>query len=201
MSDEYGYIYCFSNPCMPGIVKIGMTDRTPEARLSEANASDTWRPPTPYKIEFAKKVLDASVKEKILHTLLEEYTDRINSRREFFRVSPEKVRIFVDLMDGEMWVETQEEVRPIVVKRGRDMAKCFTSGQRIRHTISDSTRIGIYDSSKDGIVYDGTLLSIYKFASNHYAAERPDRTSEVNGWKECEYEVDGNWVSTFTLPG
>ena len=113
MSDEYGYIYCFSNPSMPGIVKIGMTERIPEDRLSEANASDTWRPPTPYKIEFAKKVLDASRKEKILHTLLEEYTDRINSRREFFRVSPEKVRNFFDLMDGEMCVEDEEDISSV----------------------------------------------------------------------------------------
>ena len=80
-----GYIYCFSNPCMPGILKVGMTERTPVIRLGEANASDTWRPPTPYKIEFSKKVSDASGKEKTLHTLLEQYTERINPRREFFR--------------------------------------------------------------------------------------------------------------------
>jgi hypothetical protein len=59
-----GYIYCFSNPSMPAILKVGMTERTPIIRLGEANASDTWRPPTPYKIEFAKKVSDASGKEK-----------------------------------------------------------------------------------------------------------------------------------------
>jgi len=39
-----GYIYCFSNPSMPGILKVGMTERTPVTRLGEANASDTWRP-------------------------------------------------------------------------------------------------------------------------------------------------------------
>ena len=89
-----GYIYCFSNPSMPGILKVGMTERTPEARLSEANASDTWRPPTPYKIEFAKKVSNPSQKEKTLHTLLEQYTDRIHPRREFFRVSQKEVLKF-----------------------------------------------------------------------------------------------------------
>ncbi len=53
-----GYIYCFSNPSMPGILKVGMTERTPEIRLFEANCPDTWRPPTPYKIVVAKKVLN-----------------------------------------------------------------------------------------------------------------------------------------------
>jgi hypothetical protein len=220
-----GYIYCFSNSSMPGILKVGMTERTPEVRLSEANASDTWRPPTPYKIEFAKKVSNPSLKEKTLHTLLEQYTDRIHPRREFFRVSQEEVRKFFDLMDGEMWVETCEEqeqeqgedeleveedtssesaprVNATGAKGCREMAKCFTNGQRIRHIIGiNKSWIGTYDSSKNGILYDRNILSIYKFASNHYASERPDRTSEVNGWKECECEVNGKWISTYSLPG
>jgi len=101
MSD--GYVYCFSNESMPGILKIGMTERTPDARLAEANSSDTWRPPTPYKIEFAKKVIHPKEKETILHTLLSKYTDRINPKREFFRVSSHEVKIFFDLMDGKWW--------------------------------------------------------------------------------------------------
>ena len=215
-----GYIYCFSNPSMPGILKVGMTDRTPVIRLGEANASDTWRPPTPYKIEFAKKVSDASGKEKTLHTLLEQYTERINSRREFFRVSTEEVCKFFDLMDGEMWSETRIEeeeeeeeeeetssesaprLKPTGVKGCRDMAKCFTNGQRIRHTIGiNKTWTGTYDSSKNKILYDGKTLSLNKFAESHYESERPDRTSNVNAWKECECEVDEKWISTYTLPG
>jgi hypothetical protein len=104
-----GYIYCFSNPSMPGILKIGMTERTPKIRLDEANASDTWRPPTSYQIEFAKKVCNASSKERTLHILLEQYTNRINPRREFFRVSPEEVLKFFDLIDGEDWDVIKEE--------------------------------------------------------------------------------------------
>jgi hypothetical protein len=40
-----GYIYCFSNPTLAEIYKIGYTTRTPLERLQEANASDTWRLP------------------------------------------------------------------------------------------------------------------------------------------------------------
>jgi len=207
---------------MPGILKVGMTERTPEARLSEANASDTWRPPTPYKVEFAKKVSNASQKEKILHTLLEQYTDRIHPRREFFRVSPEEVRKFFDLMDGEMWAETSKEeeeeeeeeeedtssesaprVKATGVKGCRDMSKCFTNGQRIRHTIGiNKTWIGTYDSSKNGIVCDGKFYkSLSGFAETHYSIDRTDRCKEANGWKECECEVNGKWISTYSLPG
>ena len=99
-----GYIYCFSTPSMPDYVKIGMTKRTPEDRLKEANAPDTWRPQIQYKIEFAKKVPDALGKEKALHKLLEE--QRIEDGREFFRISPEYARKLFDLIDGEIWNET-----------------------------------------------------------------------------------------------
>ena len=105
-----GYLYCFSNPSMPGILKVGMTERTPEIRLNEANSSDTWRPPTPYKLEFAKKVLNPKQKETTLHNLLTQYTLRINPKREFFLVSTEEVKAFFDLIDGDLWVkETEEE--------------------------------------------------------------------------------------------
>ena len=49
-----GYIYCFSNKSMQGIYKIGMTKRTVQIRLAEANKHDTFKPPTPYKIKFYK---------------------------------------------------------------------------------------------------------------------------------------------------
>jgi len=104
-----GYLYCFSNQSMPGILKVGMTERTPEIRLNEANSSDTWRPPTPYKIEFAKKVLNPKQKETTLHNLLSQYTEQINPKREFFRVSSEEVNTFFDLIDGNLWVKNPEE--------------------------------------------------------------------------------------------
>ena len=62
-------IYAFSNPCMPGILKVGMTKRNIESRLKEANGSDTWRPPLPYKIELVKYVTNYKQKEKDIHAL------------------------------------------------------------------------------------------------------------------------------------
>jgi len=91
-----GYVYCFANDSMPGILKIGMTERTPEERLSEANATDTWRPPTPYYIICSKKVNVPKEKEKKIHAFLKE--DRIQTNREFFRISVDKVVLLFDLM-------------------------------------------------------------------------------------------------------
>ena len=213
-----GYVYCFSNQFMPGILKVGMTTRTPDARAKELFTTGVAEP---FKIEFAKKVRDPRGKEKTLHTLLEQYTDRVSSRREFFRVSPEEVLKFFDLMDGEMWeaeaeaeadaeeADAEEEApstapkaKPSGVKGSRDMAKCFTNGQRIRHTIGiNKTWIGTYDSSKNGIMYDGITFTLNQFASSHLKVEKPERRStKVNAWTECECEVGGTWISTYSLP-
>jgi len=55
-----------------------MSEGTPDVILSEANASDTWRPPTPYKNEYAIKVNNSHQKKnhymlfliKIIHVFI-----------------------------------------------------------------------------------------------------------------------------------
>jgi hypothetical protein len=220
---------------MPGILKVGMTTRSPEIRLNEANNSGTWTPPTPYKIEFAKMCFNPKQKEITLHILLAQYTERINPRREFFRVSPEEVKVFFDLIDGELWVENineenkedgdddnndnnedgdkydndekkSESENNITEKpnefKCRDMSKCFTNGQRVRHTIGiNKTWVGIYDSSKNGILHNENLYQgrspLNKFVTSHYESENISRSA--NAWLVCECEIDGKWVSTYNL--
>ena len=84
------------------------------------------------------------------------------------------------------------------------MTKCFTHGQRIRHRIGiNRIWIGTYDSSKNGIVYNENYYStLSEMAKAHNKVELPHRLSNTaNGWKECECEVDGIWISTFSLRG
>ena len=233
-----GYVYCLSNPSMSGILKIGMTERTPEVRIKELFTTGVA---SPFKIEFAKKVSNPKQKETTLHKLLEQYTERTDSRREFFRVTSAEVRIFFDLMDGEMWVDNNEKKEDHLVDddnvdedededededkddddgiikninkyripepprpkifRCRDMTKCFTSGQHIKHTIGiTKTWVGIYDSIKQGIVYDGILYkSLNQFVVSHYKRERPDRVPNANAWSECQCEMNGEYISTYNL--
>lgn len=100
-----GYIYCLSNELMPGLLKIGMTMRTPEDRIKELYTTGV---PTPFKIEFAKKVSDVVQKEKVLHLLLGKYTSRLPGR-EFFKTDTTTVRDFFALMDGEEWVSEEDK--------------------------------------------------------------------------------------------
>jgi len=74
-----------------------MTTRTVEDRLKEANSS-TWNPDK-FKVELCVKVNKVEEREKMVHKLLEEY--RSNSRREFFEVPLEKVKLIFDLLREE----------------------------------------------------------------------------------------------------
>jgi T5orf172 domain len=121
---EPGWVYAMSNESMPGLIKIGFTSRSPSERLEEANAPSTFGPPTPYRIEFAKRVLNANQREKMIHRILSR--DRVNMSREFFRVSLEVVRDVFALMDGEEWgLEETEAEFDVHIPTGRETVDAF----------------------------------------------------------------------------
>jgi hypothetical protein len=92
---------------MPSICNIGMSWMTPDAIFDDMNNVNNsrllWYPPTPYKCNIAKKVLDPIHKTATIYKLLEQY--RINPVREFFRISLKDVRSLFELMDGEYCIE------------------------------------------------------------------------------------------------
>lgn len=192
----HGYLYCFSNVSMPGILKIGISEKTPDTILNESNKSDSWRPPTPYEIQFAKKIIKPKEKLSILHKY--KHLKEKNLKMDFFQVSIEEIKPFFDIIDGELWnkdLENKEKNNYC-----RDMRKCFKNGQVIRHNIGISTWTGIYNLRKNVIIYDKkSYKSLSGFTQAHYDKDRKDRTKNSNGWKECQYEVNGEWVSTFNI--
>jgi len=172
-----GYVYCFANDSMPELVKIGMTERTPEERLNEANASDTWRPPTPYHIVVSKKVNDPKKKEKVLHEILKEY--RVHPNREFFRVSTEKIFPLFELMDGE-YPKTKQEINISVFEIFTSTHIGKKSDGRIRET-------ELYDTFSDWHkIYHGknipTRKEIIEYVTMKYS-ETPDVVKSLNSWK------------------
>ena len=81
-----GYVYCLSNDSIPGLLKIGMTTRTPEERARELYTTGVA---IPFKVEFSIKVDNPLKTEHQLHALFNEY--RVKSR-EFFQITPEDAR-------------------------------------------------------------------------------------------------------------
>ena len=96
-----GWVYAFENPSMPGMVKIGATDRDPAERLHEANESDTWRPPEAYSIAWAVRVEDPFASDRAIRVLLAARC--IHSGREFFRLTTEEARQVAMVLELFAW--------------------------------------------------------------------------------------------------
>lgn len=69
---------------MPGLLKIGRTERQPETRARELGTTGV---PSPFKIEFSILVSDSVATEAIVHSSLEASGCRAHKAREFFEVS------------------------------------------------------------------------------------------------------------------
>ena len=82
-----GIIYVLLNEAMPGYVKIGKTRGPIERRVLELSRSSSI--PLPFECYYAVRVKDVDLVEKSFH---EAFGDRrVNPRREFFNVSPERI--------------------------------------------------------------------------------------------------------------
>jgi hypothetical protein len=87
---SFSYVYVLGNESMPGIVKIGYTDKDPKNRALEISSATGV--PTPFKVlkEYAFATLSKAQKEeRRLHLIFEKH--RVNTNREFFRLSVEQL--------------------------------------------------------------------------------------------------------------
>ena len=91
-------VYVLTNPAMPGIVKIGMTDR-PDVQRRMGDLYTTGVP-LPFDCVIAREIEDreAAEVERALHTAFG--PNRINPSREFFQVEPEQVEVLLRVMPG-----------------------------------------------------------------------------------------------------
>ena len=80
-------IYILTNEAMPGYVKVGRTNGDLEQRIKEL--SSTTSIPLPFTCFYACTVKDASFVEHQLHDAFN--NNRINPRREFFQIAPERI--------------------------------------------------------------------------------------------------------------
>jgi hypothetical protein len=90
-------VYVLTNPAMPGMVKIGQTSQ--EDANSRIAQLYTTGVPVPFHLEFACRVEDAVAVEEALHIAFA--PNRVNPRREFFRIEPEQAVAILRLLHTE----------------------------------------------------------------------------------------------------
>jgi len=188
------YIYAMENDSMTGVYKVGMSIKMLSDTILEANLPCEWNPPLSYKLTMSVLVSDPYNKLIELQSKILQY--RINPNRDFFRISHSELVGFCKLI-GYCNIQIPEDRKhAIPIGRCRDTKKCFINNQKIRHVIR-AKQAGswecTYDSASGKLRHNGNLLTMNKFATNHYKATRPDRTPNCNAWKECECEINGMW--------
>ena len=80
---------------MPGLVKVGRTNNLEERMRSLYNSST----PVPFECFYACEVDDAKEAERRIHNAFGD--NRVNPKREFFRINPERIREVLKLIEKE----------------------------------------------------------------------------------------------------
>jgi hypothetical protein len=93
-----GWVYILTNEAMPGMVKIGLTTKTPKERAAELSSATGV--PLPFVVAWARAVSDCDYVERVVHRMLDDR--RVNEKRESFRVDVATARQVIEAGAGSM---------------------------------------------------------------------------------------------------
>ena len=85
----WGFVYVLGNDSMPGIYKIGMTEKAPMERMEQLSRATAC--PTPFWLSMFAQVESAGCFEREVHAELA--ANRVNESREFFRANLRDISI------------------------------------------------------------------------------------------------------------
>jgi len=118
------FIYVLENASMPGLVKIGRTERSVSERVNELSSSTGV--PTGFAVVKEYAVANSVEAERIIHERLSDY--RLADNREFFKMEAEDATDIIESMLETAKPETRRDFEredelvaraiPIVVKQG-----------------------------------------------------------------------------------
>lgn len=150
------YLYIITNISMPGICKVGITDNI-EKRLRDLNKTST---PTRFQIYEKFEMKNAEILEQ---RILQHFaTKRINRKREFLEVHPERICDFV-FDNKNIAPEKESEVKGKFAKLGIKEGEVlkFKEGEEIYHNITAEV---VDPRSIHPIHYKGKKLSLSESA-------------------------------------
>jgi hypothetical protein len=110
-------VYVLTNPSIPDIVKIGFTTDLTTRMRSLYNSSV----PVPFECYFACTVNDMNFVEKHLHDGFDDF--RVNPKREFFRIDPERVVSILKMVMIEDVTPKEDIVEDEIDQRSLDKEK------------------------------------------------------------------------------
>lgn len=125
----WGFVYVLGNDSMPGIYKIGMTEKAPMERMEQLSMATAC--PTPFWLAMFAQVEDPRSVESEVHAELDRV--RVNRSREFFRASLRDIAIVLGqccegethwAFDGQYKSWREDEAQELDEKTEHFFAQC-----------------------------------------------------------------------------
>ncbi|OTI03685.1 GIY-YIG nuclease family protein [Pseudomonas aeruginosa] len=145
---NYGFIYCLGNAAMPGIYKIGMTERAPLQRCDELSSSTSS--PLPFKLLCFGQVEDPKDVEAEIHEGLVD--SRVNHSREFF-AGPFKSIASIIQGYSSGFALTSDGYEEEEKERLHNAFLCAEAAERVEALNEAAKFSGIYMYQKDGQIW------------------------------------------------
>jgi hypothetical protein len=177
-------VYVLTNEAMPNIVKIGKTTDSVKARLSALNSHSGV--PLPFECYFAAEVENCTKTEGILHKLFSD--NRINPKREFFSIEPEKIVLAISLgdftdvteVDSDIDADDAKAINKSKSKRSR--IKLSAIGINVGDTLSfsrdDAITVSVTEENK--VTLNGEVMSLSASALKIFN-DKGYKTTSVSG--------------------
>ncbi|MCE5295336.1 MAG: GIY-YIG nuclease family protein [Chlamydiales bacterium] len=180
-------IYILTNEYMPGLVKVGYTTTSVEQRMMELYRGNT-SVPHPFHCFYAAIVKNAKFVEKKLHDAFGDH--RVPSNREFFKISPHRVKAALDLVAiQEVTPGVDPEVTPemteFIARRPpfRFSLAHIPNGAELQFVRDESIMCKVVDDRH--VEFQGEITSLSAAAMNLLS---------VAGWKSTQVQGPAYWL-------
>lgn len=166
------FVYILTNPTMRDLVKIGFTCDSIEKRMREL--SNHAGVPVPFECAYCCEVAEGegAETEKLIHDAFNDH--RINPRREFFRINPERVKSALKL----------REVRDV------------TPNQDIVGSEEEQQSLNRERKRRENFTFP--MLQIPEGSEIVLTRDNVTKVAKVVGDKEVEYEGERHKLSPLT---
>lgn len=190
---EYGIVYLLTNPCMPGLVKIGMTKQEDlEKRMKELYTTGV---PVPFECQFACKVnnKDCAKIEKALHTAFD--PQRVNKNREFFKINVEQAKAILELFHHtDVTEDVSEEIQNDLTQEDKEASEKTKSKRPPLNYYEMGIHKGDVLKWKDDPSITVTVISERKVSYNGEEVSISALSAQLKGYKVKHIQPTPHWV-------
>lgn len=185
-------IYILTNPVIPDLIKIGRTINLEERVRSLSSHSGV---PVPFEVYYACVVSNSIKVEKHLHDGFGDH--RVNPKREFFRINPERVLSILklvaleDVTPNNDYVENKEEQQSLNKERSRRSNFTFSSveisvGSVLHFVRDENITVKVVDDRN--VEFEGEITSLTQSSLKLLNRDHGWNSTSVTGPRYWVYE-------------